>query len=258
MTLQGQSLFSGATVKGAGALFSAGAAGATTVSGLTLGGGVDWTNIRTVTQKSGSLTLGDSSSAAATLTNAKAGTYNIIDDSDVALGGDGFDQQCRPVREDRRRPQHGRAQHDQHRPRPGGERHARLARRDLRNRRSMQVKNGATLQLDGTVASTQSLSYGAGGGQLFLNDLAVSGAQLFHGVIHGWAAGDLIDIGTAFGAQVAFNFAENAGHTGGVLSLSGGGASAAIGFNGLSGTVSNANFTLGADSHGGAMFAFHA
>jgi hypothetical protein len=90
-----------------------------------------------------------------------------------------------------------------------------------------------------------------------LDDLDAAGVQLFHGTIHGWAANDLLDVGTAFGAGTTYAFVENKGHTGGALDLTNNGATAAINFSGLSGVVTSANFASSVNAAGETVFAYH-
>jgi hypothetical protein len=260
LTVEGHSVFDGATIAGAGAFVSAGPSGSLTISGLTIGGAVAWTNTRSIVETGGSLTMGDASGNAATLSNAKAGTFDITDDSDIALGsstsssisnvgilektGGSGDSVIAPNITNT-----GLIVVTSGELELGG---------SLSGAGSLQASAGATLQVDGAVAASQTFSYGSGAGEISLNDLDVGGAQLFHGAIHGWAAGDMLDVGTAFGAATLYAFTENKGHTGGTLSLSENGATAAIGFSGLSGIVTSANFTASLDAAGATLFAFHA
>ena len=74
--------FGGGTVDGSNVLETE---GATTVSGLTIGGTVEWENTSIVNQ-SGSTTIGDASGDEAFLQNTAAGTYDILDNSGIAVG----------------------------------------------------------------------------------------------------------------------------------------------------------------------------
>jgi fibronectin-binding autotransporter adhesin len=262
LTTLGSVSFAGATINGAGTVTTAGATGSTRIAGLTVGGAVSWTNIRTITEIGGGLTLGDIFGNVATLTNAKTGTFDMLDDNGVGVGiapgdaianaglfektaGSGVSVVAPTIANT-------------------GLILAASGTLDLQGALtatgSLEVELGATLRVDGSVASTQTLSYGGGAGEFSLNDLDVGGAQLFHGSIHGWAAGDSLDVGTAFGAGNLFSFTENKGSTGGVLNLlnPNSGATAAINFNGLSGVVNTANFAASLDSNGGTLLTFHA
>jgi hypothetical protein len=261
LTLQAHSAFDDATINGSGLLSTAGAVGtgSTAVAGLTIGGAVDWNNSRAITENGGGLTLGDASDGAVKLTNAKAGVYDITDDNGVAVGNASASIANVGIFEKT-------AGSGDSVIAPGivntGLISAASGELELQGAISgsgvIDVGGGATLQVDGTVASTQSVSYVAGGGEVSLADLDAAGTQLFHGAIHGWGGKDMLDVGTAFGAGTVYAFAENKGHTGGVLSLSDNGASAAISFSGLSGVVTTSNFVATVDATGATVFAFHA
>ena len=61
--------------------------GATTVSGLTIGGTVEWENTNTVNESGGTVTIGDTIAAdEAILFNTKKATYDILDNSGIGLG----------------------------------------------------------------------------------------------------------------------------------------------------------------------------
>jgi hypothetical protein len=260
LTLQAHASFAGATVNGAGLLTTAGAVGvgSTSLAGLTVGGSVAWNNIRTITENGGDLTLGDSSGGAVKLTNAKAGVFDITDDHGVVAGNAsasianlGLFEKTAGVNVSAVAPTIANT----------GLIVVKSGVLDLKGAitgaGSIEVGGGATLRVDDGVASTQTLTYLSGAGQFTLNDLDVGGQQLFHGTIHGWATGDSLDVGTAFGTGTMFNFVENKGRAGGVLNLSDGGASAAINFNGLSGVVTNGNFSASVNGAGETVFAFH-
>jgi fibronectin-binding autotransporter adhesin len=83
LLLDGVDTFTGGTVDGSHVLETK---AATTVSGLTIGGTVEWENEGTVTQSGGSATIGDASGDTAFLDNTSRGTYDITDDSGVGLG----------------------------------------------------------------------------------------------------------------------------------------------------------------------------
>ncbi len=84
LLLSGVDAFSGGTVDGSNFLFTE---GTTTVSGLTIGGTVEWENTNAVNQSGGNVTLGDTIPAdVAILFNTSAATYDILDDSGIGLG----------------------------------------------------------------------------------------------------------------------------------------------------------------------------
>jgi hypothetical protein len=76
--------FSGGTVDGSKFLYTE---GTTAVSGLTIGGTVEWENTNAVNQSGGNVTLGDNIAAdQAILYNAPTATYDILDNSGIGLG----------------------------------------------------------------------------------------------------------------------------------------------------------------------------
>jgi len=76
--------FSGGTVDGSKFLYTE---GTTAVSGLTIGGTVEWENTNAVNQSGRNVTLGDNIPAdAAILYNTPKATYDILDDSGIGLG----------------------------------------------------------------------------------------------------------------------------------------------------------------------------
>jgi hypothetical protein len=83
LTLTGSASFTGGTVNGARTLNTE---GTTTVSGLTIGGTVAWTNTKTVTQSGGDVTIGDATGDVAKLINNAGATYDITDASDIYRG----------------------------------------------------------------------------------------------------------------------------------------------------------------------------
>ena len=85
LTLTGANdAFSGGTVDGSKLLHTK---GTTAVSGLTIGGTVEWENTSAVNQSDGNVTLGDNIFAdEAILYNTPKATYDILDDSGIGLG----------------------------------------------------------------------------------------------------------------------------------------------------------------------------
>jgi hypothetical protein len=82
LLLKGADTFSGGTVDGKKLLETE---GTTTISGLTIGGTVEWENTTTVTQ-SGTVTIGDNSGDKAFLDNTSTGTYDITANSGINQG----------------------------------------------------------------------------------------------------------------------------------------------------------------------------
>jgi len=76
--------FSGGTVDGSKFLYTE---RTTAVSGLTIGGTVEWENTKAINQSGANVTLGDNISAdKAILANTSTGTYDILDNSGIGLG----------------------------------------------------------------------------------------------------------------------------------------------------------------------------
>jgi hypothetical protein len=83
LLLKGAAAFAGGTVDGAKLLETE---GTTTISGLTIGGTVEWENTKTVTQTGGTVTIGDSSGDKAFLDNTATGAYDITGASAIGRG----------------------------------------------------------------------------------------------------------------------------------------------------------------------------
>ena len=83
LLLNGADTFSGGTVDGSKLLETE---GKTTVSGLTIGGTAEWENTKTVTESSGTVTIGDTSGDKAFLDNTSTGTYDIAGAGGIGQG----------------------------------------------------------------------------------------------------------------------------------------------------------------------------
>ena len=83
LLLSGAATFAGGTVDGSNFLYTE---GTTTVSGLTIGGTVEWENTKSVNESGGTVTIGDASGDEAILYNTSKATYDIPDDSGIGLG----------------------------------------------------------------------------------------------------------------------------------------------------------------------------
>ena len=83
LALSGAATFTGGTVDGSNFLYTE---GTTTVSGLTIGGTVEWENTAGVTQSDGTVTIGGSSGDEAILFNTLKAIYDIDDDSGIDQG----------------------------------------------------------------------------------------------------------------------------------------------------------------------------
>jgi hypothetical protein len=83
LTVTGGADFAGGLIDGSKYLVTT---GATSVSGLEIGGAAVWVNTGIATQSVGDVTIGASSGSVAILYNTATGVYDITDDSGVALG----------------------------------------------------------------------------------------------------------------------------------------------------------------------------
>jgi hypothetical protein len=111
-----------------------------------------------------------------------------------------------------------------------------------------EVSNGATIEVDGAVATRQTLGFD-GAGVIAFDDLDVAGLDMFHGRISSFGTGDSLDIGAPFGAGTIRKFTPSADHTYGFLTLINGSLSASIEFIGDYSTASFAP-TLSAPAAG--------
>jgi len=222
------------------------------VSGLTIGGTVIWTNTAMVAQSGGDVVL---AGANAILFNALSGTFDIADDSDVGRGSStasyirkvGLFEKTAGAGMSVIAP--GMVN--------GGTISAVSGLLDVHGALSGSGKDeiggGATLEVDATVAAGQTFIYQPTGGELALDDLDVSGAQLFHGDVSGFGVGDTLDAGAPFGTGTTFVYTENSARTAGVLALTDGSMHASIAF---LGNYATTNFGHASDGRGGTAFTF--
>ena len=242
LALTGAASFTASTVDGAGTLTTK---GATAVAGLTLGGAAKWLSYGTVTE-SAALTIGDASGKTATVTNETGATYDITGDVGIAhiSGGSGTFTNSGLLEKTAGAGTSaiGIAVTNK------GTVTAASGTLDLSGAvtgaGALDIDGAATLQLDGAVAVTQTVSFSGGG------DLALTNTSGFKASISGFAAGDTLDL-TAFkfsGSPTA-GFTENAGNTGGTLTITDGALHASIT---LLGQYMAAGFHTSQDSGSGA------
>jgi hypothetical protein len=81
---------------------------------------------------------------------------------------------------------------------------------------TLSIQGASILQLDKSVAAGQALSFSGSGGELILGN-----AGSYAGTIAGFGSGDKIDA-LHFGIGTTVNFVENAGNTGGTLTVQNG------------------------------------
>jgi hypothetical protein len=228
--LAGNATFSGGTVNGSHTLFTE---ATTSVSGLTIGGTVNWDNTRTVNQSGGNVTIGDSSGATAYMTNALGGIYDIADNSGIGLGtstassitNNGLFEKTGGTGPSVIAPKLGNF----------GTIAVTSGTLDLQGVLSGtgkdNVSGGATLEADSTVGAGQTFVYAASStGEFALDDLDVGGKSLFGGTISGFAQGDSLEVG-GFGTGTTFVY-KTIGSNSGYLQLTDGQLKANIDFSG--------------------------
>jgi hypothetical protein len=198
--------------------------GKTTLSGLTIGGTVEWQNEGTVTQTGGSATIGDASGDTALLDNASRGTYDIIDDSGIGLGSStaSFIQNAGLLEKTGGTGTSAIA--------PAitntGTIEVSAATLDLQGvvsgRGTDEVSGASTLEFDSTVAATQTIDFLGGPSAVDLID-----PNGFYGRIANFASPDTVQLA---GNWVFSGFSENAAGTLATLTLANGGSEHALTF----------------------------
>ena len=238
LLLSGAASFAGGTVDGSNVLETE---GTTTVSGLTIGGTVEWENASTVNESGGSATIGDTNRAdQAFLFNTPGAAYDILDDSGIGVGASTASYLKNGGLLEK----------------TGGTGTSAIAS-IVSNNGTLEVSSGtldfqagilsgtgsdiisgaATLEFDKRVSAGQTTSFTGSGGTLDLTAPAT-----FAGVIGGFDTGagsnDTIEVGGPF---VFTGFTENAGGTQGSLGFTNPNTSAQISLT-LLGDYNPANF----------------
>ena len=214
LTLLGSAKIAGGTLKGSQAITTQ---GATTVSGLTIGGTVHWNNAERVIESHGNVTVGDSSGAAAILTNETTGVYDIADNSGIGRGSSTASSIANAGLIEK----------------TGGTGTSVIVPA-VTNMGTIEVTAGtldfkgavsgtgtdtisgaSKLEFDSTLAARQTIDYLGSGGTLDLTDpLGYGGSH-----IENFAAHDSVDLA---GAWSFLSFSENSGGTLGTLTLQNG------------------------------------
>jgi Protein of unknown function (DUF3383) len=208
--------FSGGTVDGSRWLVTK---GSTAVSGLTIGGTVEWENTGTVNESGESAMIGDASGDEAILYNTPKATYDILDDSGIGLGA-------------------STASHIDNAglfEKTGGAGASAIApavtntgtievtgatldvQGAVAGKGTDEISGASTLEFDSTVAAGQTVSFAGGGGALDL-----TAPQGFAGKISGFdtvGTNDTIEVASPW---VFSGFTENAGGTQGTLGFANG------------------------------------
>jgi fibronectin-binding autotransporter adhesin len=217
LTLTGANdAFSGGTVDGSELLYTK---GTTAVSGLTIGGTVEWKNANAVKESGGSATIGDASGDEAFLDNAVSGTYDILDNSGIGLGASAASYIDNAGLFEK----------------TGGTGTSVITpavtntgtievtagtldvQRAVTGKGSDEISGASTLEFDSTVATGQTVSFVRSGGTLDL-----TAPQGFTGQISGFdtvGANDGIEVVSPW---VFSGFTENAGGTQGTLGFANG------------------------------------
>ena len=213
LLLSGAATFAGGMVDGSHFLYTV---GTTTVSGLTIGGTVEWENTKSVTQNGGSATIGDASGDEAILDNTAKASYDITDDSGIGrgsstasdiknaglfekMGGSGVSTIVPKVTNS------GTMDVSSGTLDFGGE---------ISGTGSDIISGAATLEFDAKVASGQTVNFTGGGGELALHGPAGFAGQISGFDTTGAGSNDTIEVA---GPWVFSGFAENAGGTQGTL-----------------------------------------
>jgi hypothetical protein len=119
---------------------------------------------------------------------------------------------------------------------------------------AFKIDGAASLEFDSSVASGERVEFtGPASGRLLLEDLSLSGSQLFHGKIADFAHGDTIDAGAPFGAGTKFVYQPNSNNTAGTLQLTDGTRQASLDF---IGAYVKSDFHLHTDGHGGTLISY--
>ncbi len=209
--------FSGGTVDGSNFLYTE---GTTAVSGLTIGGAVEWENTSAVNQSGGNVTLGDNiPTDEAILYNTPKATYDILDGSGIGLGAStasyvkngGLLEKTGGIATSVIAPAVTN----------NGTIEVAAATLDLEGAvtgtGTDDISGASTLEFDSTVATGQTVSFTGSAGALDLGD-----PQGFSGKISGFdtvGANDTLEVA---GPWVFSGFTENAGGTQGALAFANG------------------------------------
>ena len=202
LTLFGSNSFNDAIVKGSHTLWLS---GPSSVTGLTIGGTALLYNANVLTESNGSVTVGDSSGSAATLLNAAAGTYDLLDNSGVGLGSSAASSMSN----------YGLFE------KTGGSGESVIAPKFLNGHNVLDssgtldfqaavtgtgtntISGAATLEFDSTVASSQKILFQGAGSTLDLTDWGGFSGSL-SGFDANGASNDAIDVSAPW-AFVGFN-----------------------------------------------------
>ena len=213
LPLTGADTFAGGTVDGSKLLETK---GTTTVSGLTIGGTVEWENTTTVTQ-SGTVTIGDANGHKAFLDNTSTGTYDITANSGINQGSStasnivnaGLFEETGGTSTSTIAPAVTNT----------GTIEVTAATLDFKGAvtgtGTDTISGASTLEFDSAVSSSttvgsQNIGF-TGGGTLDLTD-----PTSFYGEVSGFAAGDTVEL---LGSWAFSGFSENSGGTLATLTL---------------------------------------
>ncbi|MGB2601952.1 MAG: hypothetical protein WBC78_00045, partial [Candidatus Sulfotelmatobacter sp.] len=244
LLLNGADTFAGGTVDGSKFLYTE---GTTTVSGLTIGGTVEWENSKTVDQ-SGDVTLGGRIAAdKAILFDTANATYDILDNSGIERGSSTATYIDNAGKFEK----------------TGGTGTSTIApyvintgkievsagkldfREGIYGTGSDTISGFATLEFDAKVLAGQTVFFTGMGGEFALKE-----AEDFHALIRSFGAGgahDSIDAMNFVHDATTFSFSENRAHTLATLTLKDG---ADVAHFDLSGDYVRSDFKVGADIAG--------
>jgi len=196
LLLTGAATFAGGTVVDGSHMHILYTTGTTTVSGLTIGGTVQWQNTNALSESGGSVTLGDASGDEAMLWNTKNATYDLLDDSGIGLGASTASNIKNAGLFEK----------------TGGTGVSTIAP-NVANTGTIDVKSGtldfgggisgtgsdiisgaATLEFDATVAADQTVNFIGAGGELALSDPAAFAGQISGFDTAGAGSNDTIEV----------------------------------------------------------------
>ena len=243
-------LFAGGTVDGSNFLYTE---GTTAVSGLTIGGTVEWENTNTVNQSGGNVTLGDNIPAdEAILFNTSGATYDILDNSGIGLGASAASD----INNVGLLEKTGGTATSVIAPAVTNTGTIEVAAGTLDMQGAVtgtgsdEISGASTLEFDATVSAGQTVSFTGSGG-----DLALHNPGVFAGDIGGFdAAGagsnDTIEVAQAW---VFTGFTENAGGTEGTLGFASGSSATSLT---LLGDYNPAGFVRQTQTNGGTLITY--
>jgi len=234
------------TVDGAGRLTTQ---GASTVSTVTLGGTAQWYNTGTITETA-ALTIGDSLGDKAIFVNQAAGVFDLAGNVGIGRGTattSTFTNQGLLAKTAGSTSTIGVALANT------GTIESASGTLDLQQAvtgtgGTLKIDAGKVIQADAAVAAGQTVDFNGGGDKLVLTD-----ATHFAGKLQDFGTGDKLDLTQFAPAATTLGFVENAGNTGGTLTVTDGALVAKIA---LLGQYTASGFHTAADGNSGTLITY--